>query len=276
MANISTYFESKVVFITGAGGGLGKALALQLGKFGSKVIVTDINLTAAEQVAEIIQTQGGSAYTKHLDVTNREQFAAVLEDIFNQEGTVDIIINNAGVAAGGEFQDLSLDNWDRINKINYEGMLVGTKLAYDRMISQRSGQIVNLSSVYGQVPSPMTTPYAATKAAVFAFTRSLRWEAKHYGIKINTVTPGYIDTMLIENGTYAKISHENAISVLPFKMISAEKAADKILNGIRKNKAVIAFPWYVRIYWWLYRCSPWLLGMIYSHLMKDFRKKKEN
>ncbi|MCY3414301.1 MAG: SDR family oxidoreductase [Candidatus Heimdallarchaeota archaeon] len=277
LLTLMSYFQSKIIAITGAGSGLGKALAMQLAELKSILYLSDINWKSVELVMEQININGGKAYAQQLDVSKYDAFENVVQQIIDTEGRLDIMINNAGFAQGGLFEDLDLDVWERAINVNFLGSLYGTKLAYDQMIIQGGGQIVNISSVYGQVPASMIIPYTTTKSAVFTMTRSLRWEAKYHNIKVNVVTPGTIDTKFIPDGAYARITAKDAFDILPFplnKMITAEKAARKIIRGMKRNRAVIAFPYYVRPYWWVYRIAPGLLGWIYELLAVKLRKKR--
>jgi short-subunit dehydrogenase len=147
--------------------------------------------------------------------------------------------------------------------INFLGVVYGTRAAYRHMIRQRSGQIVNIASMYGLFPGILALPYIATKYAVVGMSLSLRAEAKAWGVGVTAVCPGFIRTDLLHSGQYGEgYTAQRLEGTIPFRFIGADSAAREILRGARKNRAIVVFPFYARISWWIYRLSPWLMVFI--------------
>jgi len=266
-------FADKVILITGAASGFGRALAHTLATNNATVIVTDLNIIACQKVVNEIEKSAGIAQAYSLDVTQVTQFEEVIEQVINQYSQIDIIINNAGIAVSGEFKDIDASTWRRITDINFLGMVYGSQVAYKYMRKQGFGQIVNVASMYGLVSSPLVSAYVATKHAVTAFSQSLRDEACDYGIKVNVICPGFIATDLFKHGTFKGLDGKQTLSVLPFSLMNVNVAAHKALTGMASNKAIIIFPRYIKTYWWLARISPNLLKPIHRVFLKIYRKK---
>ncbi len=268
-------FADKVILISGAASGLGRALAHTLAANNATVIVTDINKADCQQVVNDIEKSAGRAKAYNLDVTQVAQFEQVIEQVVNQYSQLDIIINNAGIAVSGEFKDIDASTWRKITDINFLGMVYGSQAAYKHMRKQGFGQIVNVASMYGLVSSPMVSAYVATKHAVTGFSQSLRDEARGYGVKVNVICPGFIATDLFKHGTYKGLDREQTLSVLPFSMMNVNVAAQKAVTGIASNKAIIIFPRYIKLYWWLARISPNLLKPVHRVFLNKYRKKTQ-
>ena len=167
-----THWQDKVVFITGAGSGIGRALAVALAQRGAKLTVTDINGDAASQTA---QACGGHARKLALDVRDAAAVAAAVDEAAEAGGRLDVIFNNAGIGIAGETHELDVAHFDRILDINVRGVVHGVMAAYPRMVAQGFGQIVNTASLAGLGPAPFFTPYAMTKHAVVGLTRHRAW-----------------------------------------------------------------------------------------------------
>ena len=211
--------HGQVAFITGAGSGLGAAFARRLAADGATVVVNDISAEAAAAVAIDI---GGD--TAAFDVSDSTAFDAEVDKAVERHGHLDIMINNAGIAPPiddarfelsvanqmlrmegrvgemvptGALSSLSDQEWDRMLRVHLYGAFYGTRAALRHMEQQRSGVIVNISSILGNLPSPGAAHYSAAKAAIIALTKSAALEVAHLGIRANAVCPGYIDTPLL-------------------------------------------------------------------------------
>ena len=188
--------ESKMkgatAIVTGGGSGIGRALSLELAKRGAIVHVTDVNGASAEETAKQI---GGSAKHAALDVRD----GAAVQRFCDAVGRVDYMFNNAGIAVGGEVQDLSLAHWDRIIDINIRGVVHGIHAVYPGMIARGSGHIINTASLAGLLPTPLGTPYGMTKHAVVGLSVSLRAEAAAYGVRVSALCPGVIETPILDS-----------------------------------------------------------------------------
>ncbi len=244
-------FRDKIVFLTGGGSGIGKAISEALAREGAFVVVTDARGETATTVAEAIRAAGDRAESFRLDVRDAAAFGALVQDVVTRHGRIDYLFNNAGIGIAADVRDVSLDEWNHIIDINLKGVIHGVMAAYPIMTRQGFGHIVNTSSLSGLVGFPTGTPYAMTKAAVVSLSRDLRIEARDLGVRVTALCPGFIDTRIYENATAIGVAQDKVRRMVPFKLISAEEAARLTLDGVRRNDAVIVFPRYGRILWWM-------------------------
>ncbi len=209
-----------------------------------------------------------------LDVADAVAVTAVIDMIVTDQRCLDLVINCAGIACGGEFQDVSVENWDRVIDVNLKGTVYVCSAAYKHMITQQSGHIVNISSMYGMISSPNVAAYVSSKHGVLGLTHSLYHEAKVHNVKVTAICPGFIDTPLFEKGVYDGISPEEVVEQIPFAMISTEQAVGKIIAGIQKQKKTVVFPFYVRIFVAIDRFAPALLNWAYQIFLRQRREQE--
>jgi NADP-dependent 3-hydroxy acid dehydrogenase YdfG len=189
-AAVSNYVQDKVIVITGAGSGFGRLVAQMTAELGAKVVATDINEPNVRETVEQIRAKGQVAEHRVADVTDKEQMDAVAEFAVERFGTIDVLLNNAGIMPLAFFADHkdAWKGWHQSIDINIKGVVNGITAVYDQMIEQGRGQVVNISSIYGNYGIPGSGVYSATKAAVTVISDSLRAEAKGK-IKVTTVKP---------------------------------------------------------------------------------------
>ncbi len=194
--------EGKVAIVTGAARGIGRVIALTLAGKGATVVINDIHQQIADTVADEVKGFGGESLSIVADVTVMEQVDTMVEKVLAEFGKVDILVNNAGLAwtESGPvyfpslFVESKPEEWDRTLNITLRSTLNCTRAVLTRMIQQRSGKIVNISTMAADLPTSGVTIYAAGKAGVNAFTKTLAAEVGKYGINVNVVSPGYIKT----------------------------------------------------------------------------------
>ncbi|MCD6030997.1 MAG: 3-oxoacyl-(acyl-carrier-protein) reductase [Thermomicrobiales bacterium] len=186
--------DGQVAMVTGAGSGIGRAIAHALANAGARVAVTDIDLEAAQQVA--LEVPG--TIPMFLDVTSPESAKTRVAEVEAALGPLDILINNAGVSTMNRIQDLTVDEWDFNFDVNARGVFLVTQAALPGMIARRAGCIVNTASMAGKKAVPLLAHYAASKWACIGFTLSAAVELGPYGIRVNCVCPGYVETSMQE------------------------------------------------------------------------------
>lgn len=185
-----SYLKDRVVLITGAAGGFGRIVACEAAKRGAKVVACDISEKELLGTVSLIEEQGGTAISARADVTSETDMADAVQSAVSNFGSVDILINNAGIMPIAFFSDhaIALSAWHRCIDINFKGVLNGIAAAHDTMIEQGRGHIVNISSIYSNLPVKGAAVYGATKAAINYLAESLRMEAQGK-IKVTTVRP---------------------------------------------------------------------------------------
>ncbi|MCI4396569.1 MAG: SDR family oxidoreductase [Thermoprotei archaeon] len=190
--------DGRVVVVTGGAMGIGKATAIAAAKEGAKVAVCDINRTEGEKTVEEIRKMGGIAKFYYLDVANEQQVKKVFEQIAKELGDIYGLVNNAGIAGVNKpTHEITLDEWNKVMNVNVNGVFLCTKYAVPYMMKNRSGSIVNLSSIYGIISAPDVPPYHASKGAVRLMTKTDALLYAKYNIRVNSVHPGFIDTPMV-------------------------------------------------------------------------------
>lgn len=268
-------FRAKVAIVTGGASGIGRALCLELGHRGTVVVVADINIQDAQQVASTITSAGGQAQAALLDVTQARDVQVLVEQIASEYGRLDYMFNNAGIAIGGEVRDMDLEHWRHILNVNLWGVIHGTMAAYQVMISQGFGHIVNTASVAGLIPTPMLTAYGTTKHAVVGLSTSLRVEAETYGVRASVVCPGFVQTNLFDSATYVTVPSDAARTyIASLTMTDAPRCARAILRGVARNQAFIVVTGFAQCAWRLHRLNPALVIPVVRKVARDFRASK--
>ncbi|MDP3279148.1 MAG: SDR family oxidoreductase [Deltaproteobacteria bacterium] len=256
-------FDGKTAMVTGGGSGIGKALCLELARRKAKVLVTDIDEAAARAVAEGL---GNGSRAVRLDVRDAAAFQGAMDEFADENGGLDLLFNNAGIAIGGELHELTLAHWDRIIDINLRGVVHGVAAAYPRMVRQERGHIVNVASLAGLGPAPLLVPYAATKHAVVGLSMSLRIEAAALGIRVSALCPAAIETPILESdnpadlpGTTWRPNMRRFLTRLGGPPYPVDKMATEALDAVADNVAVIVLPGAARMAWRLGRMLPSLV-----------------
>ncbi len=213
----------KVVFITGSGSGIGKSSALLFAQEGANVVVNDLVEEKGRETVEEIVRQGGKATFIQADVTNPESVKSMVEQALSYAGRIDVLFNNAGISGVGAIHEVEPEAWDRVMKVNINGVYLPSKYVLPHMMERRSGNIINMSSCIAEIGLAQRASYSATKGAVLALTKSMQVDYAPYHIRVNALLPGTILTPFVEN--YLKQSYddpEQAIASIKTRQLSGD------------------------------------------------------
>ncbi|GAA3803052.1 SDR family NAD(P)-dependent oxidoreductase [Nocardioides panacisoli] len=235
--------NDKVVVITGAGSGIGRALAVNCAKRGSLLALSDVDEAGLAETVDLVKQAGAKEVrSDRLDVADRAAFQTYATAVAEQFGRVNVIVNNAGVALAGDLNDLSYKDMDWIIGVNFWGVVHGTKEFLPHLIASGDGHVVNLSSLFGLLAMPGQSAYNATKFAVRGMTEALREEMLIAGhnVGVTAVHPGGIKTAIARNARVSEHEDKAATAKLfdeKLARMSPERAAEIIVKGILKNQA---------------------------------------
>ncbi|CAA9388192.1 MAG: Short-chain dehydrogenase [uncultured Nocardioides sp.] len=234
--------QDKVVVITGAGSGIGRALALRAASGGARIALSDWNPAGLAETARAVEQTGARVETAVVDVSDRGAVQTWAADVVTSFGGVDLVVNNAGVSATGDFVDLSYDDIDWILGINLNGVIHGSKEFLPHLIASGNGALVNISSLFGLVSMPGQSAYNATKYAVRGLTEAIREEMLVAGhpVTVTCVHPGGIRTGIARHGRKAdniKADEVDELFEQKLARMSPAKAAQIILDGALAGKA---------------------------------------
>lgn len=234
-------FAGKVCVITGAGSGIGRALALNLAGQGAKLALSDMDSVGLAETVRQVEALGADVKSDHLDVTQREAVLSYADAVVAHFGKVNQVYNNAGIAFHGEVERSEFKDIERIMDVDFWGVVNGTKAFLPHLIASGDGHVVNVSSLFGLLSIPGQSAYNAAKFAVRGFTESLRQEmliAKH-PVKVTCVHPGGIKTAIARNATMPDGDDQVTFAQFFDKRLARttpEDAAKTIANGVRKGK----------------------------------------
>ena len=211
----------KVVMVTGAASGLGRAQAERFAAEGARLVITDITPAALKGLSTELQHQGTELFSMIHNVTEEAAWAEVMEATLDRFGRLDVLINNAGVSLAKSVETTSLAEWRALMAVNLDGVFLGTRVAIESM-KPYGGSIINVSSIEGIIADPLAAAYNASKGGVRIFTKSaaLHCAEQGYGIRVNSIHPGYVDTPLVSD----------ALATLPAD--EAEAVTKRILEAI--------------------------------------------
>ena len=247
---------NKLVVVTGAGSGIGRATAAAFAAGGATVVCADIHGEAAEKTAAVCAERGGVGRAERCDVTD----AAAVADVAERVGPVDVLVNNAGVGMTGRFADMTLDDWRWIRAVNLDGVVHACAAFGPAMIARRSGQVVNVASGLAYTMRATEAAYAATKAAVLALSRCLRADWAPYGVGVTVVCPGFVDTPIADSARYLGARGDARTRARIERIFRRghppEAVARAIVAASERNPAVVPIGWEARLGWHLARVMP--------------------
>lgn len=203
--------DGQTALVTGASRGIGRAVALALGEAGAEVVVNYASSPeAAETVVSAIEDTGGQAYALQANVSDEDAVDGLIKTVLERSGRIDVLVNNAGITRDGLLMRMKTDDWQAVINLNLSGVFLCTRAVTRPMLKQRSGRIINITSVVGLMGNAGQANYAAAKAGVVGFTRSTAKEMASRGITVNAVAPGFIATDMTKD-----LEAEGVLSAIP-------------------------------------------------------------
>jgi len=267
-------FVDKVAAITGAGSGMGRALALSLAKQGCHLAISDIDADALQETESLIKS--GVKVTRHtIDVSNRLDVKNYASAVEQQHGKVNMVFNNAGVSVMDTVEHMSLEDFEWLMNINFWGVVYGTRAFLPFLKEQPEAQIVNTSSIFGVIALPTHSAYNASKFAVRGYTYALRQELADSQIGVSCVQPGGVKTNIVNNSRFvasdnaSPTKQEFAQKFESIAGLTSEQAAEQILAGVKKNKAQILVGKDAKLFALLERIMPTGYQKLLGRLTKD-------
>ena len=228
--------NNKIAIVTGAGQGIGKAIALRLANAGADVAIMDLNLASAEAVGKSIEKLGQRALPIQADVSQAADVNAAVDTVLSEFGRIDILVNNAGIAGRTlPLTDLDESDWNSVIGVNLTGVFLCCKAVIDTMIAQDYGRIVNIASIAGKEGNPTLIPYSVSKAGVICLTKALAKEVTDYNIRVNAVSPAVIGTPILEGMAQSTIDY--MISKIPLGRVGKPEEVAAVVNFLASDEA---------------------------------------
>ncbi|MDH6119917.1 SDR family oxidoreductase [Kitasatospora sp. GAS204B] len=257
----------KLVVITGAGSGIGRATALAFGEQGATVVVCDLDQVAAERTAELVTLVGGAGHAYRVDVSDGAAMDAFAQQVATEHGVPDVLVNNAGIGHSGTFLQTTEKEWQRVLDVNLWGVIHGCRAFGALMVARgRGGHIVNLASAAAYLPSKVLAAYATSKAAVLMLSDCLRAELADSGIGVSAICPGIVNTNITRTSTFSGLSaseqtakQDRAARLYARRGFPPEKVAAEIVKAVRTGKPVVPVTVEAKLARWAGRISPGLL-----------------
>jgi len=227
--------SNKIAIVTGASRGIGSAIAHNLSKAGAKVVLISRGKDALKSVESEIRSNGGEAISIVADVSNLESFTNAVNQVVETWGTIDILINNAGITRDNIIMRLKEEDWDAVIDINLKGCFNGIKAVTRPMMKSKCGRIINITSVIGLIGNSGQSNYAASKAGILGLTKSIAKELGSRNITVNAIAPGYIQTEMTDN--LDTTSKDNLIKSIPLQRLGQPKEIANLVCFLASDEA---------------------------------------
>lgn len=238
-------FKGKIAVITGAASGIGRELALQMSREGAAIIAADYDKKNLDETEKLVKSSGGTAFGFKVDISDSKQVNKFAADVKKKHGSIDMLINNAGVTLFGKFDELKMADFEWIMNINLWGAIYTTKAFLPELKDKQGAYLVNVASIFGVIGTGNQSAYCATKFGLRGFTEALQDELHAFPVKVISVLPGGIKTNIAKNarvikdGSVLKDTAKLEKRLAKISKTTAAEAASQIIEGMRKNKARI-------------------------------------
>ncbi|HME53935.1 MAG TPA: SDR family oxidoreductase [Candidatus Lokiarchaeia archaeon] len=268
-------FDGLKCLITGAASGIGRSTALKMGELGANLYLTDRNASGLIETCNVIKENGGTVDAfKALDISNYDEVTAFADDIHKNQGSMDIIMNIAGISIWGSVEVLEHQHWERVINVDLWGPIHVIECFLKKMILDgKKGHLVNVASAAGLFGFPWHSPYSAAKAGLVGISEVLRFDLESKGIGVTLVCPGAVETPLMNTVEIAGIDNESpeVKKVKDFFLahaIAPEKVADLIIKSIKKNKYLVLTSLDMKALYWFKNKIPSIYNLELRHLQK--------
>jgi NAD(P)-dependent dehydrogenase (short-subunit alcohol dehydrogenase family) len=250
-------YAGRSAVVTGAGGGVGRALVHALTAAGARVVSADLDLEAALRTSDAAPGPG-TARAARLDVTDAAAVQTLVEEVVADHGRLDLMFNNAGITLLGETQDLTLAQWNAIIDVNLRGVVHGVVAAYPQMIRQGGGHLVNTASMGGLMAAGLLTSYVATKHAVVGLSLALRSEAAAHGVGVTVVCPAAVETPMLDKGEIGRVrGRDYYLKGQGIRRpLDPDDLAAQVLAAVAANRSMVVAPRQARLAWRVGRFAP--------------------
>lgn len=282
-------FGGQTAIVTGGASGIGRALGAALLGRGAHVVLADLDGDRAGAVAADLGAaaswSAGSVRGVALDVRDRDAVARVVDDVVDRHGALDLMVNNAGIALGGQSHLMPPAHWDRVIDVNLRGVVNGVVAAYPRMVAQGRGHLVNVASMAGLAPTPLVAAYTMTKHGVVGLSTTLRPEAAIHGVRVTVVCPGAIETPILDKAPPddlppgppgSALTSRQFLDRMHMRPMPVERFAEQALHGIARNRAIVVVPRSGLGLWYLQRISPAAVravgGLFARRIVRDLER----
>jgi len=257
------------IAITGAGSGFGAALARHYASLGWNVAVTDIDAERARQTFLNIEMPGGDSFSMQLDVTSAAHWQQFHDSVMERWGGLQVLVNNAGVAAAGNIEETPMEDWAWVLDIDLMGVVRGCRQFAGILKKQKEGHIVNVSSFAGLAGLPFVSAYGVAKAGVVALSEALRSEMHPYGVGVTVACPAFVKTGLLDTFRSTRVdTHARVTKWMETSGVSADQVAAEIAGAVRKNRFLLLTHRQTRTAW---RMKRWFPERYYKMLAKRTR-----
>jgi all-trans-retinol dehydrogenase (NAD+) len=230
----------KRVLVTGAGSGIGRALAQRFAREGADILAADLRSAAADETVSLIRADGGRAASYAVDVTDSASVAALRGRLLEDGGPVDVLVNNAGVVHGGAFLDVPLTDHLATYRLNTEGVVIMTHAFLADLMGRPESHLVLMASASGFVGLPFGATYASSKWSVVGFSESIRMELRQQGhrhVGVTVVCPSYVKTGMFDGARAPRLT----------RLLTADRVAELTVRAVRRNRAFVLTPWLVKV-----------------------------
>jgi NAD(P)-dependent dehydrogenase (short-subunit alcohol dehydrogenase family) len=264
--------------VTGGASGIGRALTEQLAARGVATIIADRQIGLARHVADGITRRGGRSEAIELDVRNALEFKAVVQHALTQNGRLDYLFNNAGIGVVGEMLHYAPSDWNDVLDVNLNGIIHGIAAAYPVMVNQRSGHIVNTSSLAGLLGVPLIGSYTASKFAVVGLSMALRLEARRHGVRVSVICPGIVRTPILTASCYSRVNRDAVHLAAHYQTLDRLACdpthfATRVLSAVDRDRGVIVEPLAARVVWRLNQISPTLVQRVIELIWRRMQRQ---